>query len=492
MEKCYACGAELPSQSRFCSRCGAAQEDMTHPDELTQINNPQVERLPPTLDPEATFIEDTQTPLPQAMRPSDEKTELVSRPSEQREERRGAAMLDVAAPALLVGDPTIPAPHLPGIRGTPQAGSFPSLPGTPQPIPASPAGGYPHPAYAPPGPAPQHGWQQSAGQVGQHTAGHAIRAGAGKTAGGFALKWIILLITAVVVLGGGAAGALAYVLTRPQPVISISSPYKVGNTPAGSAGTSLHLTGQHFSGSSSIIFLLDGTSAPGAPHVASDSQGNLNVNLPVTTAWSKGRHTLTASDAGGYSTKSGVVVEIVAQGEAHTPGPLGAPPDDASFRVNIQFQGQYDQGGGPFHGSDTEIVTGRPDPAGGRVCQLEDDGQPHTYTSHTLNTGLPETQTVVYSCSGTYKAGTLTLTETLVSDTIQLTDQGSKITCHLLTPGVDERLTGSYTAQGTFSGTLTLVDFPRTDFSCTTGPFSSFYFFLYGGTGTWTGTLSNS
>lgn len=493
MEKCHACGAELPPQSRFCSSCGAAQEDMTRPDELTQISGPHVERLPPTLDPEATFIQDTQIPLPQAMLPPgtghDEKTELVSRSSEQREKREGAAMLDLAAPALLVNGPTIPAPHLPGIQGTPQIGSFPSLPGTPHPGSPPPVGsGYPQPPSTP----PQHGWQQPPGQVMQHTASHAIHAAAGKTAGGFALKWVIILITTVVVLGGGAVGALAYVLTRPQPVISISSPYKAGNTPAGSSGTSLHIAGQHFSASSTITFSLDGRPAPGVPRISSDPQGNVSANLPVTTAWPQGRHTLTARDAGGYSTKSGVVIEIVAQGEAHTPGPLGAPPDDASFQVNIQYQGQYDQDGGPFSGTDTEIVTGRPDPAGGRVCQPADDGQPHTYTSRTLNTGLPETQTIVYSCSGTYKGGKLTLTETLISDTVQLTDQGAQITCRLLKSGVDEQLTGSYTAQGTFSGTLTFIGFPRTDFSCTTGPFAYFYFFLYGGTGTWTGTLSTS
>src|SRR5581483_7287249 len=207
------------------------------------------ERLPPALDPEATFIQNTQAPLPPPGDGSNEKTELVSRSAEPREERRGAALFDLATPALLVGDPTVPAPHLPGIQGTPRISAFPSLPGTPQP--ASP------PSYAPAGPPSQHGWQQPGGQVMQHTASHAIPAAAGKTVGGFAFKWVIILITAVVVLGGGAAGALAYALTRPHPVISISSPYTVGNTPAGSTGTNLHLAGQHFSSSSPITLLLD-------------------------------------------------------------------------------------------------------------------------------------------------------------------------------------------------------------------------------------------
>jgi hypothetical protein len=300
----------------------------------------------------------------------------------------------------------------------------------------------------------------------------------------------VLVLIAVIVVVGSAAGVLIYVLARPQPVIAVHSPYAVGNTPVGSPGTSLQFAGQHFASNSAISFWLDGQHAPGALDVSSDSQGSVSAHLLVTAAWPQGQHLLTARDADGNSSQAGVTIKVVAQGVAHTPGPFAAPPDDASFQVSIQFQGTYNQGGGPFSGSDTEIVSGRPDPAGGRVCQPQDNGLPHQYTSHTLDTGLPETQTIVYACSGTYRGGTLNLTETLLSDTVQLTDQGAQIACHLLHPGVDERLTGTYTAQGRFSGTLTYPGIPRSDFSCTTGPFPSFYFFLYSGSGTWTGTIN--
>jgi hypothetical protein len=320
-------------------------------------------------------------------------------------------------------------------------------------------------------------------------AGRAAQGAVGKTAGGVALNWPLLLLAAIVVVGG-IAGTLLYVQARPQPIIVLRSSYHVGSTQAGAIGTSLQFTGQHFSGNSAMTFLLDNGNTPGAPVVASDAQGNVSAQLPITAAWPAGRHQLNARDAGGNSPQTGVTIQVVTQGQAHTPGPFGAPPDDASFQVSIQFQGAYAQGGGQFSGSDTEIVSGRPDPTGGHVCQPQDNGQPHRYTNRTLDTGLPETQTVVYSCTGTYRGGTLNLTETLLSDTVQLTDQGAQITCHLLHPGIDEQLTGTYTAQGKFSGTLKYPGIPRSDFSCTRGPFASFYFFLYSGSGTWTGMVS--
>lgn len=376
----------------------------------------------------------------------------------------------MATPVLTDG-PMTPVPHSPGVAGTPYMNSFPALTGTPEPV------------------TPQ-GWPQIADQGRPPTFPvRPVQAAAGKTAAAAVLKWTLLLLTTLVVVGA-AGGALLYVLARPQPTIALHSLYHVGSILAGSPGTSLQFTGQHFTRNSTITFLLDNGDAPGAPRVSSDSQGSVNVALPITAAWPQGRHLLTARDADGNSPQAGVTIQIVARGQAHTPGPAGAPPDDASFQVNMQFQGMYNQGGGPFSGSDTEIVTGRPDPAGGHVCQPQDNGQPHQYTNHTLDTGIPETQTAVYACAGTYRGGTLNLTETLLSDTVQLNDHGAQIICHLLHPGVDELLTGTYTAQGEFNGTLTYPGIPRTNFSCTTGPFASFYFFLYSGSGTWTGTVS--
>jgi len=423
MERCFACGGELPPHARFCSRCGAAQEETARTDEPTRISDLHRERMP-------------STPTPQAV------------------------MLDMATPA----DGSLTPASYPPMSGlTPRPTTFPGLTATPPPPP------------------PPYPWPAASGQFGPQ--------GADRAARGFVRPWVLVLIAAIVV-AGGAVGGLIYLLARPQPVIAVHSLYSAGGTPAGSGGTSLQFSGQHFASQSALSFLLDSHNAPGSPSVSSDSQGSISVNLPVTDAWPQGRHLLSARDAAGNSPQVGVTIEVVAQGAAHTPGPSGAPPDDASFQVSIQFQGTYSQGGGPFSGSDTEIISGRPDPAGGRVCQPQDNGLPHQYTSHTLDTNLPETQALVYSCSGTYQGGKLTLSETLLADTVQLTDQGAQITCHLLHPRVDEQLTGTYIAQRKFSGTLTYPGIPRSNFSCTSGPFSSFYFFLYSGSGTWTGTIN--
>lgn len=442
MERCFACGGELPPLARFCSKCGAAQEDIARNDEPTRVSDLYSGRPP-------------STPAPQAV------------------------MLDMATPAA---DPLTPAEYPSGMA-TPADGlrTPAAYPPGMAPLPTT----FPGLMSTPPPPPPPGTWPAASGQFGQAMSGGTPPASAGRTARG---AWVLVLIAAIVV-AGGVVGGLIYLLTRPQPVIAVQSPYVVGSAPAGSTGTSLQFSGQHFASNSLLTFLLDSQDAPGAPQVSSDSQGSISATLPVTDAWPQGRHLLSARDAAGHSPQVGVTIEVVAQGVAHTPGPSGAPPDDASFQVSIQFQGTYNQGGGPFSGSDTEIVSGRPDPDGGRVCQPQDNGLPHQYTSHTLDTSLPETQTLVYSCSGTYRGGTLTLSETLLSATVQLTDQGAQITCHLLHPGVDEQLTGRYSA-GKFSGTLTYPGIPRSNFSCTHGPFPSFYFFLYSGSGTWTGTIN--
>lgn len=501
MERCSFCGGELLFQARFCSHCGASREEAARPDERTQISQPHLEEILPTLDPEATFIQDTPTlrSSSELALTTDADAGTKSAPNASRkdedEEQKSVALSDFGVPLPLAGGSMTPTPHVPVLPGTPQIGSIPTLPKTPQPGSASPTfpagNASPQPLSPPPGSQLQHELHHSASQIPRH-ARRAVHATASKTTGGFAMKWVVVLVTTTIVVAGGAIGALAYILTRPQPVISVTSSYMVGKIPAGSNGTRLHIVGNHFSDNSALTFLLDNRRVPDTLHTSSDSKGNLSTTLPIPSGWPRGRHILTAQDAGGSRTKVGVPIEIVAPGEANTPGPLGAPSNDASFKVLTKFQGQYDQGGGPFTGTGTEIVTGHPDPEGGSVCQPEDNGQPHQYRSHTLDTGLPETQTVTYSCSGTYRGGTLKLTETLLSDTVQLTENGALITCHLLTPGTDAQLVGSYTSRGIFSGTITLIGFPRNDFSCTTGPFSSFYFFIYGGEGTWTGTISTS
>jgi len=160
---------------------------------------------------------------------------------------------------------------------------------------------------------------------------------------------------------------------------------------------------------------------------------------------------LTAKDASDYATKVGVPVAIVPQGQAHTPGPNGAPSDDMSFTLNARVQAQ-DAGTGKQLGSDTEtlIVTEKPDPSGGTVCQSADDGQSHTYLGNVGN-GITYRETAVLTCSGTYKGGKLTYTETATSQKEAYSDGTS---CQEHTPYVTEHLEGTFTSQNTISGTL--------------------------------------
>jgi hypothetical protein len=266
------------------------------------------------------------------------------------------------------------------------------------------------------------------------------------------LKVLLIVLSAILILGVGAGAAAAYVLTRPQPVMSVTSNYNVGSIPAGSTGTVLHVSARSFSGSSAISFLLDNTPVVGSQNVSSDANGNVRADLTITTAWAVGNHTLTARDAAGYATKTGVTLAIVPQGQAHTPGPNSAPPDDMSFTLNATLQVQ-DAGTGKQLGSSTEtlIVTGKPGPSGGTVCQSIDDGQTHTDNGTTSN-GVTYQETHVSSCSGTYKGGKLTYIETATTDKI-LYSNG--LSCVARTPYVFEHLEGTFTSQNAISGTLT-------------------------------------
>jgi hypothetical protein len=137
------------------------------------------------------------------------------------------------------------------------------------------------------------------------------------------LKVLLIVLSVILVLGAGGGGTAAYLLTRPQPVMTVTSNYKIGATPAGSTGTVLHVSAHSFSGSSAISFLLENASVANNQNVSSDANGTVKADLLITTAWAVGDHTLIAKDASGYATKVGVPVAIVPQGQAHTPGPNG-------------------------------------------------------------------------------------------------------------------------------------------------------------------------
>jgi hypothetical protein len=309
---------------------------------------------------------------------------------------------------------------------------------------------------------------------------HPILEGGTKAAGSSAIKTIIIAVTAVAVVAAGGIAAATYFLSHPQPFISVTSNYRVGNVLAGANGTTLHISGQKFSRNSAITFLLDGHVAPGNPSTQSDSNGNFSTDVAITNAWSLGTHILTARDASNYSTQNGVSVTIVQPGQANTPGPDGAPPDDASFKLAITIQATDPYVGEPFASNPVLIITGHPDPEGGTVCSPNDNGQSFTQNGTTYNHGTSYTEVETATCSGTYKAGQISYIET---DTSASSSDPSSGNCALNNPAVILRLTGAYAGHDTFSGT---INYPYVSFVCDQQGSTWWQEAL---TGTWTGTM---
>jgi FHA domain len=300
------------------------------------------------------------------------------------------------------------------------------------------------------------------------------------------LSILLFVVAAVVALGGIGVSAFLYLHPPLQPVINVTSDYKVGSTPAGAIGTAFHVSGQQFTNNSNVTFLLDGTPISNQRVVQSDSNGNIKTDLAVTGAWTVGKHTLTARDTQNNVTKAGLNVVIVPQGQANTPGPNGAPPDDMSFAMKVTIQRQYAQTGEQLEPwVESILVTGRPDPAGGSVYQERDNGQPLT-VSGDLGNGLTYTETVVFQNSGTYKAGKLSYTETTTSDKMTVYEGGSIIaTCESKSPYSWEQLEGTFSDRNTISGTYSS---DSSTLVCSNGKQLT----SIAETGTWTGTTVSS
>jgi len=294
---------------------------------------------------------------------------------------------------------------------------------------------------------------------------------------GAGMRILIIAIVVIVILAGAGTG-LVLLLNRPQPVINVTSNYKVGATPAGATATVFHVSGQKFSGNSAITFLLDGKPVPGSPSVHSDADGKVRADLTVTNDWSVGSHTLTAKDASSYTTNTGIAVTIVPQGQAHTPGPNGAPPDDMSFTVQTSVQSQ-DAVSGKQQTPFSEILQIKGDPAGGTVCRSVDNGQPQLLTGNSGN-GITYRETVVWTCSGSYKGGKLTYTETATSDKVVFSNG---VSCTGRTPYVFQHLDGTFTNNNTVNGSYT-ADGITAD--CTSGLGTQQF---DASKGTWSGTL---
>ncbi|HEU5369514.1 MAG TPA: protein kinase [Ktedonobacterales bacterium] len=262
----------------------------------------------------------------------------------------------------------------------------------------------------------------------------------------------------------------------PQPVLEVKSDYQDGSTPAGSASTSFDVSGKRFAPNALVTFLLDGQPVPGSQPTSADARGRVQVTLVVTNDWSIGNHTLTAQDNQGDSTQTQTPLEIVHQGEAGTPGPNGAPADNASFTIFITIQAK-DVGTGAKNTFKITLNVSQ-----GKVCNNGvDTGQPQT-TTHNFSNGTSYKETITLTCSGTYKAGHLSYTETDTQDTFQLSDGGY---CIAQTPRIEELLKGTFSSGSAISGS-----FKSDGYQITCPTVNTFY--LVGAnaqTGSWSGTV---
>jgi hypothetical protein len=179
----------------------------------------------------------------------------------------------------------------------------------------------------------------------------------------------------------------------------------------------------------------------------------------------------------------GVTITIVAQGQAGTPGPHGAPPDNASFSLNVTIKAEDATTGQRFNPfQDTLTVTGQPDPNGGTVCGALDDNQPHRFDRH-FSDGTPYHEIFTFSCEGNYKGGMISYTETATGDQLVF-DDGSHITC--AAPAfIYEKLTGSFSNSTSSSGDYSAAG--RT-LTCTSPNEQQFMVQYDPLTGTWIGT----
>jgi len=281
------------------------------------------------------------------------------------------------------------------------------------------------------------------------------------------VKAVLITLLIILILAGGGGGTALYFATRPQPVISVTSKYAVGTTPAGASATSFTVIGHDFSGNSSVTFLLDGAPAPGGSSAQSDSNGNISAQFTLTDAWIVGTHTITAKDASGYLTKAGKAFVVVPAGQANTPGPHGAPTDSANIAINANVNA------GSSSGNTTLTITG------GKVCGDLDDGQPHTHNG--TSNGVGYTETTTHTCSGTYKGGKLNYIENATSDKVVF-DNG--LICDAHVPYVSAHLEGAFTdatsINGSYSEDTIVVE-------CNMGVGRQSF---TANTGTWTGTAS--
>jgi len=291
------------------------------------------------------------------------------------------------------------------------------------------------------------------------------------------LKWLLIALAVVIVLVAGGSGVLAYQLTRPQPIIALSSQYMQGNVPIGAANTSLHVRGYKFSSNAPITFLLDNQPiTTGAANVTSDGSGSFQADLLITAAWLVGMHQLTAKDSGDYLTTNSGAVRIVNPGEAGTPGPNGIPANDSSFTLSLKIT----DANGTFNRVLT--VKGNSSSDSATVCDAYSDSGQSITNYGSFQDGDVYKRTDTFACQGTYKAGKLSYTETINSESWNISDGAS---CQATTPITYVHIDGTLSNATTLSGTYSQTGYTA---NCTGGHTSTVN--SSNEIGSWTGTIA--
>jgi len=471
-KNCQSCGETLPMQAHFCRRCGQPQPTPLNFEETRITGVP----LPPGVAGGWSTGLPTLPAAPQTGIPSVSSTLAAS--------QAGAPSVPLAGAGPQAGTPGVPtAPW------GPQAGT-PSIPSAP----AGPQAGAPSLPNAPAG--PQTGQALSAGSKAARLTGKGVTQGLrAKLLGTTAAKVIFIAVMVTAVATASAAGValtrpgapLAHLLSQPTPVplpkVTVQSLYHVGSLPAGSTTTTLHVQGSLFAGHALVTFLLNGQPAPGAEAVKSDAQGRVQTDLTITADWPLGTQALSARDAAGHHPLRGAQVVIVPQGEAHTPGPNGSPPDDATFIVKMQLSKEPCSW---LYFCDTDqrnflMVTGHLDPTGGTVCGPLDDGQSHTFPFQ----GGGGSETFITGCGGTYKAGAFTYMQTEQSYT---SSDGTSCTWVYTTVPLLS-MQGNFNDPMNISGNWTL-NYGAGTINCTDGTNQPFDFLTMPDSGTWTGMIT--
>ena len=160
-----------------------------------------------------------------------------------------------------------------------------------------------------------------------------------------------------------------------------------------------------------------------------------------------------------------------------TPGtnPTSAPPDGASFTLNVQIQAQTIFGM-QDNQQDTLIVSP------GKVCQAADNGQKRTYNNGTNNNGSDVT--IATTCTGSYTGGHLSYTETATYYE-QTTPGVPGSDCRASNlPFKNQVIDGSFSSSTESSGSFQT---DQIDLLCADDTYDCTY---YSETGTWTGTLA--